>query len=166
MSRILDAHRKRMWQEVEEYGYEGLKRARDERFVTKWAKKGLIEWHHLEALDWLIRRLERSQGSVGGLGERVAISRSPDATRVAQEDASRAYNAALMAVHVRAGSKCYQALYVLTHEPRILKEALRRELECRDSMVLPIVLNALEELSLYLDAVAQDRLSWNKNAAR
>lgn len=166
MSRIQEAHRQRLWQEVAEYGYEGLKRARDERFVAKWAKRGLIEWHHLEALDWMIRRLERSQVGGAGYDERVSMSTSPDAKACAQTDALRAYEAALRAVDVRAGGQCHAAVYVLTRAPRITKEGLRKELGCRDAKVLAIVLNALDALSAYLDDCAADRLRWNRSQAR
>ena len=165
MSRILSQSAELEWEHVREYGGPRSK-ARDTRLVARWARQGRVEWHHLEALDWLIRRLERSHSLAGGNGERVAISRAPDAVNAAQADASRAYNAALHAVHVRAGQLCYAAVYELTQEPRIRKDALRRAIGCADDRVFAIVLNGLDELSAYLDDSAASRVSWNSRGAR
>lgn len=165
MSRLLDRIRKEAWDERREFGLEG-RHPRDKRLVAGWFKNGhkgvYVESAHMEALDWLQRRLEASHATGLANGERVACTRSPDGSRASQQDAMNDVNGALAAVRTRAGQQCSLALFVLIHEPRIKFRPLRAALKCDQNRVFPIVLHALEALAQYREDCIADRARWNR----
>ncbi len=164
MSRIQDAWRKALWDQFAEHGMEGFRKARDTRLVAMWFRKGKIESTHLDALDWLQRRVEASHARGVAGGERVACSRSPDGPTAAQMDALNDVAGAMAAVRTRAGHLCERALYVLTADPQVYAAELERELGARRDRMFAIVLQALDTLAAYRDECVIERAKWNRRA--
>lgn len=164
MSRILDKHREWLWDQFAQHGIEGFKPARDKRLVVEWFKKGKVESAHITALDWLQRRREACEATGVANGEKVACSRSPDASRASKQDAMNDVSGALAAVRTRAGNLCALALDELIENPRVSKHGLRSRLKVDYNRVYPIVLHALETLATYREECIRDRERWNRRA--
>lgn len=162
MSRILDKHREWLWDQFAQHGIEGFKPARDKRLVATWFKEGRIESAHVTALDWLLRRREACEATGVANGEKVACTRSPDASRAAKQDAMNDVAGALAAVRVRAGNLCCAAIDELIENPRVKFADLRKRLKVDANRVFPICLHALETLATYREECETERARWNR----
>jgi len=164
MSRILESHRKWLWDQFAEHGIEGFKPAKDKRLVATWFREGKVESAHITALDWLQRRREACEAVGVANGERVACTRSPDASRAAKQDAMNDVAGALAAVRTRAGNLCAVAIDELIENPRVTKHGLRLRLKVDYKRVYPICLHALETLATYREECIREREKWNRRS--
>ena len=161
MSRILTLNARLLREQAME---QGIQKAKDKRLVAEWFRKGEVESAHMVALDWLQRRREACEATGVANGEKVACSRSPDASRAAKQDAMNDVAGALAAVRVRAGNICCAALDELIENPRVKFAALRKRLKVDSNRVQPIVLHALETLATYREECIAAREKWNRRA--
>jgi hypothetical protein len=141
---------------------QGLQKAKDKRLVAEWFRKGEAESAQMTALDWLQRRREACEATGVANGERVACTRSPDASRAAKQDAMNDVAGALAAVRTRAGDLCWAALDELIENPRVKFAPLRKRLKVDANRVKPIVLHALEALAAYREECIEAREKWNR----